>query len=102
MTSRRGVFAGGDCVRGPATLIQAMEQGEKAAQSIDDYLSLGRIRFNPKERMAQLVEGVQPMMSDGVSIPVEHLYRVKVQELDPEIRRKIFEEVEKPISTDQA
>lgn len=102
MTSRRGVFAGGDCVRGPATLIQAMEQGEKAAQSIDDYLSLGRIRFNPKTRMSQLVAGVQPMMSDGVSIPVEHLYRVKVQELDPEIRRKMFEEVEKPISIDQA
>ncbi|HID03391.1 MAG TPA: oxidoreductase, partial [Desulfobacterales bacterium] len=102
MTSRRGVFAGGDCVRGPATLVQAMEQGEKAARSIDDYLSLGRFRFNPDERMAQLVEGVQPMMSDGVEIPVEHLYRVKVQELDPEIRKKIFEEVEKPISVDQA
>lgn len=102
MTSRRGVFAGGDCVRGPATLIQAMEQGEIAAQSIDDYLSLGRVRFNPQTRMAQLVAGVQPMMRDGVTIPVEHLYRVKVQELDPAIRKEIFEEVEKPISIDQA
>lgn len=102
MTSRRGVFAGGDCVRGPATLIQAMEQGEKAASSIDDYLSYGRIRFNPKARMAELVAAVQPMMSDGIDIPVEHLYRVKVQELDPEIRKKIFEEVEKPISVEQA
>lgn len=102
MTSRRGVFAGGDCVRGPATLIQAMEQGTKAAGSIDDYLSLGRIRFQADERMGELVAGVQPMMRDGVSIPVEHLYRVKVQELDPETRREIFEEVEKPISVDQA
>lgn len=102
MTSRRGVFAGGDCVRGPATLIQAMEQGAKAAKSIDDYLSLGRIRFQADDRMGQLIAGVQPMMRDGVSIPVEHLYRVKVQELDPEIRREIFEEVEKPITVDQA
>lgn len=102
MTSLRGVFAGGDCVRGPATLIQAMEQGEKAAKSIDDYLSLGRTRFSPENRMAQLVEGVQSLTSDGVSIPVEHLYRVKVQELDPDARKKIFEEVEKPISLDQA
>lgn len=102
MTSRRGVFAGGDCVRGPATLVQAMAQGETAARSIDDYLNYGRIRFNPALRMSQLVEGVQPMMRDGVSIPVEHLYRVKVQELDPAIRKKIFEEVEKPISIEQA
>ncbi|MGL1931947.1 MAG: FAD-dependent oxidoreductase [Desulfotalea sp.] len=102
MTNRRGVFAGGDCVRGPATLIQAMEQGAKAAESIDDYLSYGRVKFKPKERMSQLVGSVQSMISDGVDVPIEHLYRVKVDELDPEKRKKIFEEVEKPISTNQA
>ena len=32
------VFAGGDCVSGPATLIEALNMGNKAAKSIDAYL----------------------------------------------------------------
>lgn len=102
MTTRKGVFAGGDCVSGPATLVQAMAHGERAARSIDDYLTLGRIRFQAKERMAQLVADVQPMIAKGINIPIRHEYRVKVKELDPLTRKRIFEEVEKPISIDEA
>ena len=38
-TSIRGVFAGGDIVRGPRMAIDAMADGKKAALSIDRYLS---------------------------------------------------------------
>ena len=38
MTSLPGVFAGGDIVRGAATVILAMGDGKKSAQAIDDYL----------------------------------------------------------------
>jgi len=41
-TSKRGVFAGGDIVSGAATVILAMGQGRRAAQSIHDYLSTGK------------------------------------------------------------
>jgi len=34
-----GVFAGGDIVRGSATVILAMGDGKKAAQNIHKYLS---------------------------------------------------------------
>jgi NADPH-dependent glutamate synthase beta subunit-like oxidoreductase len=37
-TDIEGVFAGGDCVTGAATVIQAMAAGRKAAKSIDKYL----------------------------------------------------------------
>jgi glutamate synthase (NADPH/NADH) small chain len=37
-TSIPGVFAGGDIVRGAATVILAMGDGKKAAQAMDDYL----------------------------------------------------------------
>ena len=37
-TSRQGVFAGGDCSRGPSTVIQAIADGRKAAETIDLYL----------------------------------------------------------------
>ena len=39
ITSRDGVFAGGDAVTGAATVISAMGAGKLAAHSIDKYLS---------------------------------------------------------------
>lgn len=38
MTSKKGVFAGGDIVTGEATVILAMSAGKKAAQSIHKYV----------------------------------------------------------------
>jgi NADPH-dependent glutamate synthase beta subunit-like oxidoreductase len=37
-TSRQGVFAGGDAVTGPASVIEAIAHGRQAASSIDKYL----------------------------------------------------------------
>ena len=39
MTSRAGIYAGGDAVTGAATVIQAMGAGKKAASSIHEYIS---------------------------------------------------------------
>lgn len=39
LTSREGVFAGGDAVTGAATVILAMGAGKKAAKGIHEYLS---------------------------------------------------------------
>ncbi len=38
VTNREGVFAGGDVVSGPASVIEAIAQGRQAASSIDRYL----------------------------------------------------------------
>ena len=39
LTSKEGVYAGGDAVTGAATVILAMGAGKKAAAAIDEYLS---------------------------------------------------------------
>lgn len=39
MTTRPGIYAGGDAVTGAATVIQAMGAGKKAAASIQEYLN---------------------------------------------------------------
>ena len=101
-TTRKGVFAGGDCVLGPATLIQAMAQGEKAARSIDEYLTYGRPQFDSDQRMSQIVNCVRKYADDDVIQPVKHQYRVRVEELEPEKRKEIFEEVEKAITVEEA
>ncbi len=41
-TSRESVFAGGDLSRGGATVILAMEDGQRSAAAIHDYLKVGR------------------------------------------------------------
>jgi 2,4-dienoyl-CoA reductase (NADPH2) len=37
-TSRRGVFAGGDLIRGPSTVVEAVADGMAAAKEINNYL----------------------------------------------------------------
>ena len=54
MTSLPGVFAGGDIVRGAATVILAMGDGKRAAASIERYLA----------RVAGLAAGEPPTASE--------------------------------------
>jgi glutamate synthase (NADPH/NADH) small chain len=43
MTTKKGVFAGGDIVTGAATVILAMGTGKKAANAIHEYLETGKL-----------------------------------------------------------
>lgn len=101
-TTRKGVFAGGDCSTGPKTLIEAMEKGMRAACSIDNYLTTGRVLFSPDTRMSQLIKEIQKMETDKLHKPVQQEHRVVAEELDPEVRKQIFKEVEQPITMEQA
>ncbi|GJM23768.1 MAG: glutamate synthase (NADPH), homotetrameric [Phycisphaerae bacterium] len=51
MTSRPGVFAGGDITRGAATVILAMGDGKRAAAAIDRFLVANK---TPREKSHQL------------------------------------------------
>jgi len=48
-TSLAGVFAAGDVVSGPATIIEAVARGRRAAQAIDEYLGAKK-RSLPNQR----------------------------------------------------
>jgi len=59
MTSWRGVFAAGDAVGGPATVIDAIADGHRAASSIGHFLESGEPRIDglhPESRAAQEFE----------------------------------------------
>ncbi len=43
MPNADGVFAGGDCMRGPATVILSIADGKKAARAIDTYLGFHHV-----------------------------------------------------------
>ncbi|MCL2714982.1 MAG: FAD-dependent oxidoreductase [Alphaproteobacteria bacterium] len=101
-TSRKGVFAGGDCASGPSTLIHAMANGLKAARSIDGWIRDGRALFEPRARMRAILNHNKMIVTDAVEEPVKPQYRVHHPELDPDTRKQMFEEVEQTISAEQA
>src|SRR5665648_847248 len=43
-TSESNIFSGGDCVTGPATVIQAVAAGRRAAKAIDEFVTRGYVR----------------------------------------------------------
>ena len=101
-TTQKGVFAGGDCTTGSATLIEAMTLGMRAAKSINDYLTHGRVLFDPAERMSSMIKEISKNDNDYLAVPVKATNRIIADEIDPAVRKKIFEEVEKNITVEQA
>ena len=86
VTQRSGderVFAGGDAVTGPATLIEAIAAGQRAAQAIDVFLG-GRGELPPDTGFAARSKAAEP---EG-EVP-----RAPIPELPPEERRGNFREV---------
>lgn len=87
-TSLDGVFAGGDCIRGPDTVIQSIADGRKAALNIDKYLGGNQIE----------IEKAQEQKERRYFSPIiEHEQkRLVIPLLDPQERKKGFWEIELP------
>jgi hypothetical protein len=96
-TSREGVWAGGDAVTGPASVIGAIAAGRKAAASIDKYLGgSGNIEEHlTKERKIGMCAGIT--VQDFPEQP-----RVKMPCLPPEKVVSNFTEVETGLPEDGA
>ena len=85
-----GVFAGGDCVTGPATVIRAIAAGKVAAANIDNYL------------------GFNHLISVDVDIPAaisedkHHCARVNLGEMDAQERKENFDHIECGMTAQEA
>jgi NADPH-dependent glutamate synthase beta subunit-like oxidoreductase len=89
-TNIPGVFAGGDAVTGPASIIEAIAAGKKAAVGIDCYLAGKPYPVEaPAPRIAEMDDSVMKF----------HLREVEKEEralmpmLDIEARKDSFQEV---------
>jgi NADPH-dependent glutamate synthase beta subunit-like oxidoreductase len=85
-----GIFAGGDCATGPATVIRAVEAGKVAAANIDNYLGFDH-------KISVDVEIPAP-------IPANKKYwgRVNMQEREPSERKHNFDLIEAGMSCQEA
>ncbi len=88
ITNKVGVFAGGDAVTGPATVVEALAAGKRAAKRIDDYA---------QHRYPLDKDGVAAMDGELSSHTVEKIR--KIERLEPPVtsskkRAKDFKPVE--------
>ena len=85
-TSKEGVFAGGDAVSGPASVIDAIADGRQAAISIDQYLG--------GDGMIEEVLVPPEVVPAPVKIEEEEKRRVPIPSLPIDERLRGFTEVE--------
>lgn len=85
-----GIFAGGECVLGAATVIRAIEGGKVAAANIDEYLGY----HHPITCDVNIPE---PLLNDKVASG-----RVNLREAEACSRKQSFEGVELPMSEEEA
>lgn len=85
------IFAGGDCAIGAATVVEAIGTSHEAARSIVKYLNGEKIN-KPKEFLSKREDlgGV----TEAFLSKFEKAPREKIEILDPEKRRRIFDEIE--------
>ena len=94
LTSRPGVFAGGDVVTGPNTIIDAIAAGKKAAVMIDRYLH-GEELDQPVETELPHVY-IEPIEVESEDLSI--IDRAESPMITVEKRQKNFNEVESVLS----
>jgi heterodisulfide reductase subunit A-like polyferredoxin len=97
-TNLDGVFAGGDVVTGPASVIEAVAAGKRAAESINIYLRGGEAQVTRFEDTIRPVpEKLLPSIKD-----VEKTPRETAKELPVQQRINNFAEIEAGFSEEEA
>jgi len=95
-TNKPGIFAGGDTVTGPATVIEAMAAGEKAAISIDKYIrgkSMTEDRLYPPDERVTIPRAAEEL---------EEKQRIRMPTLPVKERFGSFSEVDLGYSEEKA
>jgi NADH-quinone oxidoreductase subunit F len=96
MTNRDGVFAGGDAVTGPATVVEAVEAGKTAAHYITAYLKGEELPSKWED------DGVRIDDWSKVVETVPSAKRASTPTSDPLKRRSNFQEVNLAFSEEEA
>ncbi|MCK5193943.1 MAG: FAD-dependent oxidoreductase, partial [Desulfobulbaceae bacterium] len=100
-TNRSGIFAGGDLVTGPNTVVDAVASGKTAASSIDQYLSGKEIkREYTITRPSKYIEPVE--FSEEEMDALSTARRPEMPVLSPEKRKYNLREVNLGLTEKQA
>ena len=96
MTSRPGVFAAGDAVSGPLTVVHAMAGGKRAARMIHEYVTTGTCAPSESQWMEDIIARIEA--DRGVLVtartPSREGGKVSTVKLEPRERIDSFHEVD--------
>ena len=96
------IFAGGDAVNGPRSVIEAAANGKKAAQSIDRFINGLPLEPDQDDLFDDLFKAIRVYdPREEVRVP-EKLERIPLTKLTPDERNQNFKEVEQGYSTVEA
>lgn len=84
------VFSGGDCVTGPDIAISAIGAGQRAAQSIDQYLATGGI--DPAPEPFTCAKGEWRNLPPETFAEVKPAGRNEIEAYPPQVRKQSFDE----------
>jgi NADH-quinone oxidoreductase subunit F len=98
-TNIPGIFAGGDFVRGPGLIVQAIAEGRRAAFAIDKYLRNDTSRVEMYD-LKKEVSG--EIGSSQVEETWETQHRLEMPKLTVKERKRSFEEIEQGFSEEVA
>jgi len=98
LTNRKGVFAGGDVVTGPDTVVQAIAAGKTAAESIEKYLEGKSLAREYKLNRLSLYIEPNKMTEEEI----EKAKRTKMPKLPVKKRQKNFKEVDLGLTEEMA
>jgi NADH-quinone oxidoreductase subunit F len=96
-TNRPGVFAGGDVVTGPNTVVDAIAAGKRAAVVIDRYVRGEELKQPSALRVPR--HYIEPLKTNGSGEPTT---RAEVPRIPIDRRKREFSEVELSLSVDEA
>lgn len=94
MTDREGIFSGGDCVTGPAALVNALAAGYDAAISIDHYLKNEPLELPDYRKLEKFINKFEDYSREEKVSALGGLKRTEMPQLPIETRIHNFEEVE--------
>ena len=97
-TNVRGVYAGGDCARGPQNVITAVADGKRAAAAIDGFLAGKKPFLVPDPEKTEC--GKEEALLRHGSAP--RAWRPRLRSTPPAKRRKTFSEFGPTLSPTQA
>ena len=103
MTSRKGIFASGDCEYGPMTIVNAVGQAKRGASVISRYVESGEITLTDDEIMEDHLKKLKVYdKKEKVTGWLPGLPREHSSVLDTEFRKYNNEEVNLGFTQDQA
>jgi formate dehydrogenase beta subunit len=102
LSDRQGIFSGGDCVTGPAALVNALSAGYDAAITIDHYLKGEPLELTDIRQKEKFINQFEEYSHEDKVSALSGLPKSTMECMPVDTRIQTFEEVESGFDAESA